>query len=103
MASIFFKYYTAVENASDAAVKKQYGVSKANALKVLEALLVADISDSGKKAPAAAKKTRGRKPGRKPGKVAAKKPGKPGRKPGRKPAKKTVRPVKALAPRIEVS
>ena len=87
MASIFFKYYADVEKASDAAVRKEYGVSKANVLKVLEKLLVADITSAVKKpAPAAAKKT-GAKRGRKSVK-AAKKPGKRGRRPGKKPGRK---------------
>jgi hypothetical protein len=104
MASVFFKYYAAVEQASDVAVKKEYGVTKANVLKVLERLLIEDIgSASGKKSPGAPKGKRGpkaKKPGRrgrKPGKAAAKakKPGRRGRKPGTT--------IKTTAPRIEVS
>jgi hypothetical protein len=110
MASIFFKYYADVESASDVAVKKEYGVSKANVLKVLEKLLVEDIASSGRKsAPADGVKKgrkRGRKPGRKP--ASAKKPGKRGRKPGRPvgsaPAKRGRKPViKSIVPKIEVS
>jgi hypothetical protein len=108
MASIFFKYYAAVEQASDTAVKKEYGVTKANVLKVLEKLLLEDLSSaSGKTAPASAAGKRGpkgkrgrgapKKRGRKPGKLAAKAktPGRRGRKPG-----SVLNPT---APKIEVS
>ena len=113
MTSIFFKYYADVQKMSDAAVKKEYGVPKANVLKVLEKLFVEDITSSAKKVSASTKKP-GR-PGRKPGKKTQKKPGKRGRKPGRKPGKKPLaakkpakrgrKPfvVKPIAPKIEVS
>jgi hypothetical protein len=108
MASIFFKYYAAVEQASDTVVKKEYGVAKANVLKVLEKLLLEDLSSaSGKTASASGTAKRGpkgkrgrgaaKKRGRKPGKLAAKAktPGRRGRKPGSV--------LKPAAPRIEVS
>jgi hypothetical protein len=108
MASIFLKYYADVEKTSDAAVKKNYGVSKANVLKVLETLLVADLgAASGKKTSAGTTAKRGpkKKPGRKPGKKRGRKPGrkpllakKPGKKRGRKPGVRL-----ASSPRIEVS
>ena len=118
MASIFLKYYADAEKASDAAVRKEYGVPKANVLKVLEKLLVAEIAAGKKTAPAAAKKTktkkvrksakavkkpvkRGRKPGRKPGRKAGK-AGRPLMKRGRKPAVQTGNKP-AIAPKIEIS
>jgi hypothetical protein len=105
MASIFFKYYAAVEQASDAAVKREYGVTKTNVLKVLEKLFITDLrAGSGPDTPKAAVKgkrgpKRGAKRGRKPGKLAAKKAKVPGRR-GRKPG---TRLIKSSSPGIEVS
>ena len=114
MASIFFRYYADVQKKADAAVKKEYGVSKAMVLKVLEKLFVDEITSSGKKTVATVKKAG--KPGKKRAKKALKKPGKRGRKPGRKPGKTPIaakKPAKrgrkaqsakqTVAPKIEVS
>jgi len=124
MASIFFKYYADVQKSSDSAVKKEFGVPKAAVLKVLETLLLEDLSSSKKKA-SPVKKThkKKRKTGKKKVKKAVKKAGKRGRKPGkksvnkpgRKPGKKPLSKRKSkkgrkalivrqpIAPKIEIS
>jgi hypothetical protein len=91
MASIL-DCYIAVNGSSEAAVKSEYGVSKANTLKVLKALLIAEIkpSASGRGKSAVRKPRKPRGPGKK----------KTGKKAGRPAGSKSLKPTRANA-RIE--
>jgi hypothetical protein len=73
MAANIMDCYIAVNGMNDEAVKKAYGVSKANTLKVLKKLLIDELKSdlTEKKAPAARKPRKARGP-RKPRKNSAK-------------------------------